>query len=174
MKPVLNAWLLLSMACLVNAQAPRRAPGFSLPDLKLEQHDLMDYRGQILLIDFIRTDCPSCRQLSGALEEVKAKFGDKVAVLTIVNQPDNQATVSRYISNFKVTSPVLFDCGQVTASYAKVLPDNPVVHFPQLFIVDSEGMIRSQSGAEGNPLELESKALIAQVEQLLQAKSRSK
>jgi len=39
-------------------------------------------------------------------------------------------------------------------------------------VIDREGMIRSQSGAEGNPAEMESKALIAQVEQLLQATAK--
>ena len=159
--------LLLTSVCLMNAQTPRRAPGFSLPDLKLQQHDLMDYRGQVVFIDFIQTSCPACRQLSTALEEVKAKFGDKVAIVTVVNPPDNQTTVARYIGAYNVTSPILFDCGQVTASYVKILPDNPVVRFPQLFVVDREGMIRAQAGADGNPVEMESKALIVQVEQLL-------
>jgi peroxiredoxin len=122
----------------------------------------------------MQTSCPACVQLAAALEEVKAKFGDKVAVLSIVTAPDNQATVARYLGNNKVTSPVLFDCGQVTASYVKVLPDNPTVHFPQLFIVDREGMIRTQAGADGNPAELEPKALIAQVEQLLQPAPKPK
>jgi peroxiredoxin len=170
-------WILfLTAACVLSAQSPRRAPGFSLPDLKLQQHDLMDNRGQVVFVDFIQTACPACLKLSAALEEVKAKFGDKVAVITIVNPPDNQATVARYVATNHVTSSVLFDCGQVTASYVKVLPDNPVVHFPQLFIVDREGMIRAQTGADGNPAEMESKALIAHVEQLLQpaAKPKSK
>jgi hypothetical protein len=99
---------------------------------------------------------------------VKAKFGDKVAVLTIVTPPDNQATVARFVSNLNVSTPVLFDCGQVTASYMQVMPDNPQVHFPHLFIVDREGMIRSHSTSESNPVEFESKTLIGQVEQLLQ------
>ena len=166
--------LLLTAACLMNAQTPRRAPGFSLPDLKLQQHDLADYRGQVVFVDFIQTSCPACRQLSTALEEVKAKFGDKVAIVTVVNPPDNQTTVARYISTYNVTSPILFDCGQVTASYVKILPDNPVVHFPQLFVVDREGMIRAQAGADSNPAEMESKALIAQVEQLLQSAPKPK
>ena len=166
--------LLLTAACLMNAQTPRRAPGFSLPDIKLQQHDLMDHRGQVVFVDFIQTNCPACLQLSKALEEVKSKFGDKVAVVTIVNPPDNQTTVARYIAANNVTSTVLFDCGQVTASYVKILPDNPVVHFPQLFVVDREGMIRSQAGADSNPAEMESKALIAQVEQLLQSVPKPK
>lgn len=168
-------WVLfLTAACVLSAQPPRRAPGFSLPDLKLQQHDLMDNRGQIVFVDFIQTACPACLQLSAALEEVKAKFGDKVAVITIVNPPDNQATVARYVANNHVTSSVLFDCGQVTASYVKILPDNPVVHFPQLFIVDREGLIRAQAAADSNPAEMESKALIAQVEQLLQPAPKPK
>ena len=56
----------------------------------------------------------------------------------------------------------------------KILPDNPVVHFPQLFVVDREGMIRTQAGADGNPAEMESNALIAQVEQLLQSAPKPK
>jgi peroxiredoxin len=174
MNSIIKLLLPFAMACLLNAEAARRAPGFSLPDLKLQQHDLMDHRGQIVLIDFIQTTCPACRQLSGALEEVKAKFGDKVAIITIVTPPDNQATVARFVSNFNVTTPVLFDCGQVTASYVQIMPDNPQVHFPHLFIVDGEGMIQSHSTSESNPAELEGKSLIAQVGQLLQAKRTPK
>ena len=166
--------LLLTAACLLHAQTPRRAPGFSLPDSNLQQHDLADYRGQLVFVDFIQTACPACRQLSMALEEVKAKFGDKVAIVTVVNPPDNQTTVARYIRVNNVTSPILFDSGQVTASYVKILPDNPVVHFPQLFLVDREGMIRAQAGADGNPVEMESKALTAQVERLLQTAPKPK
>ena len=166
--------LLLTAACLLHAQTPRRAPGFSLPDIKLQQHDLADYRGHVVFVDFIQTSCPACLQLSKALEEVKVKFGDKVTVMTIVNPPDNQTTVARFIGAYNITSTILFDCGQVTASYVRILPDNPVVHFPQLFVVDREGMIRTQAGADGNPAEMEGHALIAQVERLLQSAPKPK
>ena len=36
----------------------RRAPGFSLPDLNHKQYDLGDYRGRVVLIDIMKTDCP--------------------------------------------------------------------------------------------------------------------
>ena len=98
----------------MNAQTPRRAPGFSLPDVKLQQHDLADYRGKVVFVDFIQTSCPACLQLSKALEEVKAKFGDKVAVVSIVNPPENQTTVARYLGAYKFTSVVLFNCGKCT------------------------------------------------------------
>ena len=36
----------------------RRAPSFSLPDSAMRQHDILDYRGSWLLLDFMKTDCP--------------------------------------------------------------------------------------------------------------------
>lgn len=120
----------------------RRAPGFSLPDMKLKQHDLQDYRGKVVLIDFMKTDCPKCQELSKTLEQVKLKYGDRIQVLSIVNPPDNQTTVGRYVSALKVTSPVLFDCGQMTASFLQITPANPTVHLPHLAIIDKNGVIR--------------------------------
>lgn len=126
------------------AQTPfgRRAPGFSLPDLTLKQHDLQDYRGKVVLIDFMKTDCSKCQELTKTLEQVKAKFGERLQVLSIVNPPDNQTSVSRYISTYKATTPFLFDCGQMTASFLQITPKNPTVHLPHVIIVDKNGIIR--------------------------------
>jgi thiol-disulfide isomerase/thioredoxin len=72
--------LLLLPALLLPATAQllsRRAPGFSLPDLQLRQHDLQDYKGLVVLMDFMRTSCPKCRELTRTLEELKVKYGNK-------------------------------------------------------------------------------------------------
>src|ERR1700722_18277444 len=78
--------ILLACALLpVGAQSlsGRRAPSFSLPDSSLTQHDILDYRGHWLLLDFMRTDCPHCAALSKVLEQVQKQFGAKIAVLSI-------------------------------------------------------------------------------------------
>jgi peroxiredoxin len=139
----LTAIFLTFLAC-VNAQTlfGRRAPGFSLPDITLKQHDLQDYRGKVVIIDFMKTDCPHCQELTKTLEQVKVKYGDRIQVLAVVNPPDNQTTVGRYISTHKATSPFLFDCGQMTASFLQITPKNPTVHLPHIVIVDKNGMIR--------------------------------
>jgi peroxiredoxin len=120
----------------------RRAPGFSLPDLHGQQHDLYDYRGKIVLIDIIQTTCPHCQQLADVLVKVEARYGGKVAVLTFAIPRDTPATVAGFVAEHKVTSPVLFDCGQVSASYLKATPQNPKVNVPHLFVIDTQGMIR--------------------------------
>lgn len=136
------------------AQTARRAPGFSLPDAKLQQHDLYDARGKVVLLDIVRTDCPKCMALTRELAKVKEKYGDKVQILSIVTPPDNMTTVTGFIKNENVTWPVLFDCGQVSASYAELRPDNPNLPLPQLFVVDQAGMIKLRVRGDGNPADL--------------------
>lgn len=134
----------------------RRAPGFSLPDTNLKQTDLADFRGKVVVIDFMRTDCPHCQELSGALEQIKSKYGDKIQILSVVTAPPhNLDMVKKYIATYKVSSPVLFDCGQMTASYLNITPKNPTVVFPSVFVIDRAGMIRRDfSGEAATPANL--------------------
>ena len=121
----------------------RRAPGFSLPDMQVKYHDLADYRGKVVLLEIMQSTCPDCAALAETLEKTKAKYGEKVAVLSIVNPPDTQATVSGFLQKHKVTYPILFDCGQATASYFKATPQNSSMHVPHLFVIDGQGIIRN-------------------------------
>lgn len=125
----------------------RRAPGFSLSDSKFHQHDTQDYRGKVLLIDVMLTTCPVCNQLADTLVQVKKKYGDKVALISIVTLPDTFAEADRFAVSHGITWPILFDSGQVIASYLEVTPSNPTVHFPHLFVIDAAGMIRNDYGA---------------------------
>lgn len=146
----------------------RRAPGFSLPDSKMRQHDLQDYRGKIVLLDIIQTGCPTCRVFSVTLEQVKAKYAGRVVTLTVVNPPDNLSSVQTFISQLKVTSPVLFDCGQMSVSYLKATPERPQVHVPHLFIIDGQGMIVDDYGYSEQTKEVfEGKGIFPILEKLL-------
>ena len=137
--------LLIAFSLSASAQIPsgRRAPGFSLMDvLTLKQHDIQDYRGKVVLIDIMRTDCPHCQALTKTLEQVKAKYGEKIQILSVVNPPDDQTKVRNYVADYKLSNPVLFDCGQMAVSYLQVGPKNPTVNVPHLFIIDKGGIIR--------------------------------
>jgi peroxiredoxin len=137
-------FIICTLAALALAQglSGRRAPGFSLPDSSFSQHDLADYRGKWLLLDFMRTNCPHCQALSKLLESKKAQYGGKVDVLSIVlSPPDDQNTVRTYTSQLKITSPIVFDQGQVTLSYLKLSPSNPSFDTPHLFAIDPNGNI---------------------------------
>jgi len=116
--------------------------------MHLQQHDLADYRGKIVVLEVFQTTCPHCQRFAAVLEKLQAKYGNRVAVLAIANPPDNQTTVRKYVAAYKVTNPVLFDCGQVAASYFKATPQNPSVNVPHVFIIDGQGTIRNDFGYE--------------------------
>jgi len=122
----------------------RRAPGFALPDPEYKQfYDLQDYRGKVLLIDIMNTNCPHCQLTSTTLEKVHQKYGDKVGILSVVLPPDNQATVAKYKSVNKITTPIACDMGQMTISYLKATPSTTHIDVPHLFLIDKQGMIRN-------------------------------
>jgi len=160
---------LLSLATLAWAAGEysnRRAPGFSLADSHFQQHDPQDYRGRVLLIDIMATNCPTCMKLAETLVELKAKYKDKVGMLSIVTLPDNQSTADNFAAEYKITWPILFDSGQVIMSYLKVTPSNPQVHVPHLFIIDPNGMIKNDfAGTEDKALTGE--GLSSEIEKLM-------
>ena len=140
-KILMTAALLSGAATMLEAQglSGRRAPSFSLPDPGMKQHVILDYRGKWLLIDFMSTTCPHCRALTKELEDFKAKHVGTVAVLSIVLPPENMNTVSRYIAENKMTSPILFDGSQVAQSYFMLSPQRPSFDTPHLFAINPAG-----------------------------------
>src|SRR6185295_6855556 len=131
--------LFLSAACAFGAGelSGRRAPGFALPELSQKLHDTQDYRGKILIIDFMQVTCPHCAVFSAILEQAKAKYGAKIAILSVVNPPSDQKGVNEYISKNKITIPILFDCGQAAFSYLK--PTGSQTPIPHVFLIDAGG-----------------------------------
>jgi thiol-disulfide isomerase/thioredoxin len=137
------AWVLFASGELSN----RRAPGFALPDPEYTHfYDLQDYRGKVLLLEIMSTNCPHCLLLSTTLEKVKEKYGDKVEVLSVVLPPDNQTTIAKYKFVNKITVPIVCDQGQMTISYMNARPGMGHIDVPHLFLIDQHGMIRNDFG----------------------------
>jgi peroxiredoxin len=145
----------------------RRAPSFALPDSRLQSHDILDSRGHWLLLDFMKTDCPHCKELSKKLEGVKGRYGAKVEVLSIlIAPPETTATVAKYIGELKLTSAFLFDQGQVAVTYFRATPQNPQFDTPHLFAIDPNGMIVH----DWNQAAVEAPGFLAELDQVLNKK----
>lgn len=145
----------------------KRAPSFALPDHRQQYHDILDYRGKPLLLDFMQTFCPHCGPLAATLERVKRALPGQVNVLSVVTPPDTIQTVTQFIQKHRLSSPVLFDCGQTAAYYLQATPQNPRVSFPHLFLIDARGMIaRDWPYSEADKSIFEGDALIPIVRKL--------
>ena len=164
--------LLLLCAVLTAAAGPlsnRRAPGFSLPDSQMRQHDLQDYRGKVVLLNFMQTACPHCNAFSKVLAEAERRFAGKVQVLDVVTTPpDTQATVRNYLMRNGIRQTILFDCRQVAISYLQLTPQNPSFDTPHLFIIDQKGWIQDDYGYSPENLAIfEGDTLFPIIEKLL-------
>jgi peroxiredoxin len=145
----------------------RRAPSFALPDSTLKSHDILDSRGHWVLLDFMKTDCPHCRDLSKKLEGLKGRYGAKVEVLSIlIAPPETIQTVTKYVAENRITSPFLFDQGQVAVTYFRATPQNPQFDTPHLFAIDPNGMIVK----DWNQIGVEAPGFLSELDQLLNKK----
>ena len=132
------AAVLLCAAAMNSQQAPRRAPGFCLIDSTSQWRDLYDYRGKVVVIEFMQTTCGHCAGFAPTLAALAQKYAGKVQVLAVALPPDTPKTMLEYANGHKLSYPLLMDMGQVAASYVRVASLN----FPHIYLVDGEGMIR--------------------------------
>jgi thiol-disulfide isomerase/thioredoxin len=168
--------LCLSSAFAAGELSGRRAPGFALLDvMTMKYHDPADYRGKVLIIDIMQSNCPHCAEFARILEKVKARYGAQVAILSITNPPDNQQAVSEFRRKNNVTAPILYDCGQVAGSYLKITPQRPSFNIPHVFLIDQQGIIRNDFGY--GPLTtsiFEGDGIFAEIDKLLGASPQAK
>lgn len=144
MRSVFIAFLLAASLFASGELSNRRAPGFALPDTDYKHfYDIQDYRGKVVLLDIMQTNCPHCLLLATTLEKVKEKYGDKVQILSVVVPPDNPITVGKFVSTNKITVPILFDMGQMTISYFNARPEQAHIEVPHLFLIDKQGIIKN-------------------------------
>jgi peroxiredoxin len=130
---------LLCAAALLSGQgAPRRAPSFCLSDTTGQWRDLLDYRGKVVIVEFMQTTCPHCAAFAPKLSDLQKKYAGKLQVLAIALPPDNPSTMMDFVKGHNLAYPLLLDMGQVAVSYVRV----PNLHFPHIYLLDGEGMIR--------------------------------
>ncbi len=161
--------MLCASALIAGDHTGRRAPGFALPDSKMAVHDLADYRGKVVILEFMSTTCASCSAFADVLNKAREKYGDKIAILAVANgNSDNTQTVGRYLVEHHVSYPVLFDEGQMAYSYfLKTTFENPYI-----FIIDGDGMIRNDFGFSAFTRNLfQEKGFLAEIDRVLNAKS---
>jgi peroxiredoxin len=136
MKKIVFALLFAGM--LTAADAPRRAPGWCLPDQTMAWRDLADYRGKIVVLEFMQSTCPHCAAFVSVLTAVQQKYAGKVAVVSVAVAPDPPAQVVQFANSHKLPYPLLYDGGQMTMSYVR----SQSVDFPTVYLIDGAGMIR--------------------------------
>ena len=102
------------------------------------------------------------------LNKVQARYGDRVAVLSVVVPHDTVESAQKYMTDHGVTNPVLIDCGAVALSYLRPPMHAPTIHVPHVFLIDRQGVIRSDfHHEEGTSPIFNGDGLFAEIDKLL-------
>jgi peroxiredoxin len=148
------------------AQGPRRAPSFCLPDMSLQFRDLLDYRGKIVVLEFMMTSCPHCAPFGDVLKQVQQKYEGKVQVLAVANtQTDTPKTAAEYIQGHQINYPILWDMGQVGFSYIR---QQRITDLPHVYIINPSGNIANDFGYSLTTREVfEGRGLFKEIDRML-------
>lgn len=143
MRKFLFACVLAAVAASGQSLSGRRAPSFSLPDSSQVQHDILDYRGKWLILTWTTSvNCIQCGPFAKALEPLQKQMRNQLAVLNVmISPPETSNTATKFSTENKITSPIVFDQSQVAIGYFKATPTNSRIDTPHAFIINPQGTI---------------------------------
>jgi peroxiredoxin len=120
-----------------NALEPgQKAPDFTLKNLQGQNLNLVEQRGQIILINFWASWCGPCRKEMPVLQKLHDKYQDLgVAVWGVNVEQENQAGRD-FLAGLNLSFPIFFDqTNKISETYQ-------VEAMPTTVIVDRDGKVR--------------------------------
>ena len=146
-KVMVSALLLVAVVALLFAYA-HRSDGLraTFPDGSAFQ--LEQYRGKVVLIEFLSTVCPHCIHSSLEIEKVYAELKPKgFEVVGIALNAATPNMVNGFIEDQKLSFPIAIGEEANARKYLD-FPDGRIFYVPRLVFLDKEGEI--QAAYEGS------------------------
>ncbi|MGH7177629.1 MAG: redoxin domain-containing protein [Tepidisphaeraceae bacterium] len=112
------------------------APDFALADLDGKQVSLSDLKGNVVVSDFFATWCPPCRASLPHLDKLAAAHRGKGVVVYAIDLSEDREKVLQFITDQKLSLPVLLDSEGKTARSYLVQP------IPQTVVIGRDGVVR--------------------------------
>ena len=116
----------------------KSAPDFTLTGLDSKSHQLKDYQGKLVVVNFWATWCVPCRLETPLLQKTYARLQNAGLVVIGVDQGEDVPTINKFVNEFNLTYPMLLDTDlAVTQAYG-------VVGLPTTFFIDSKGIVKAK------------------------------
>jgi peroxiredoxin len=156
-----TALVLLSCASISLAQDTSRfrpwngpTPSLALKDTDGKARDLNDYRGKVVIVNFMATWCGPCLEEMPSLQKLRERFRSKGLEVIAVNTGETESKASKFAQDLRIKFPVLVDQESDAKDAWKV---NGI---PATFLVDTSGKIAYRVLGEIDWLDDEPVALI--------------
>jgi peroxiredoxin len=138
---------------LANAQPqlPRKAPEITIVETSGTKIPLSSYKGKVVVLALVSTICPHCQKECEMLTQLYAEMKPKGVQMAAIAFNDNAAVlVPGFVRDHGVTFPVGSAGPETVVEFLGFsIMDRYVV--PQIAVIDRKGMIRAQSGPQGDP-----------------------
>ena len=122
------------------------SPAFTLTDVQGHQHNLSDYRDNIVLLQFWATYCTACREEMPTMNKLVEKMQGQPFKIVTVNMAEDQQSVNQFLDQVSVEFPVLLDSDGRVLSQWKVFSINRAI-FCTPCTVPSTGILKRWSGS---------------------------
>jgi thiol-disulfide isomerase/thioredoxin len=136
---------------------PDAAPDFKLTGLDGKSVTLADSKGKVILLNFWATWCGPCRAEIPDLVQLQNKYKDRLQILGLVVDDDDQDAIKAFVEKFGINYPVAAATDDIRMQYGGI----PAL--PTSFVLDAEGRIVQKHEGLRDPVlyETEIRALLS-------------
>jgi peroxiredoxin len=128
---------------------PRPVPEFRIVEASGRTTFLSSYRGRVILLAFISTQCSHCQKASVVFQELAREFSGQLQVAEIAF--DEGADTAAFEKRFGLTFPVGASSSDDAHSFLGIAAGTRL-GTPQVVAIDRAGIIRAQSERLGTPM----------------------
>jgi peroxiredoxin len=145
--------VMLGFSALLSAKppVPRPAKEFSCSDPNGKPISLSKYKGKVVLIQFLITNCSHCQALSKVLTKLQSEYGPQgfQAFGVAINDATSEMLRS-YVKDHELGIPVGSAPRDQALGYLGFSAIERV-GVPQVMIIDRRGIVQAQSNPLGTP-----------------------
>lgn len=168
----LMQWLLSLIALAVAAAqpgVPRPSPEFAFQTLDGRQVLLSQQRGKVVVLEFLYTTCPHCRQASRVLSRLQNEYGPRgFQALGVAFNNGASMLAPEFVKENAVAYPVGLSDFRAVFSFLRIPTKG--AKLPLIAVIDRKGVIRAQMMGDERLVSNEDRVLRAAIEPLLREK----
>jgi peroxiredoxin len=138
------AALALLATSLFAATIPRPAPELTFRLTSGQPAKLSQWRGKVILLEFLLTTCSHCQRTSQTMNKLQAEYASRgVQSVGVAINDENGSLTAAYVKELGLKYPVGWTKHPVAVDFLQ----HPVMvsmMMPQLVVIDRKGVIRAQ------------------------------